>query len=121
MGADDYVVVRVDSRGAGRSEGVIDIWSWREAQIQSASIGPVSNLVKWQGRSEYSYYAENQWQTASIQPKHLAAMCAWEGTRFLQRYGVAWGIFCRGFVQDWSEAQVYTLQNGRGSRENSHA
>ena len=26
------------------------------------------------------------------------------------------GIFCRGFVQDWSKAQVYTVQNGRGTR-----
>ena len=26
------------------------------------------------------------------------------------------GIFCRGFVQDWSKAQVYTVQNGRGRR-----
>ena len=26
------------------------------------------------------------------------------------------GIFCRGFVQDWSRAQVYTVQNGRGRR-----
>ena len=44
-------------------------------------------------------------------------MCAWEGAlifyRNMARHG---GIFCRGFVQDWSEAQVYTLQNGRGSR-----
>ena len=29
---DGYVIVRVDSRGAGRSEGVIDCWSPREAQ-----------------------------------------------------------------------------------------
>ena len=29
---DGYVVVRVDSRGAGRSPGVIDIWSAREAK-----------------------------------------------------------------------------------------
>ena len=29
---DGYVVIRVDSRGAGTSEGVIDIWSLREAQ-----------------------------------------------------------------------------------------
>ena len=29
---DGYVIVRIDSRGAGRSEGVIDCWSAREAQ-----------------------------------------------------------------------------------------
>jgi predicted acyl esterase len=26
------------------------------------------------------------------------------------------GIFCNGFTHDWSRAQVYTLQNGRGTR-----
>jgi predicted acyl esterase len=26
------------------------------------------------------------------------------------------GIFCRGFVQDWSRSQVYTVQHGRGTR-----
>src|SRR6204780_1580672 len=29
---DGYAIVRVDSRGAGRSPGVIDVWSPREAQ-----------------------------------------------------------------------------------------
>ncbi len=117
---DDYVVVRVDSRGAGRSEGVIDIWSWREAQDQAICVD-WAGIQSWSngkvGLNGISYYAENQWQTASIQPKHLAAMCAWEGALDFYR-DMAWhgGIFCRGFVQDWSEAQVYTLQNGRGSR-----
>ena len=117
---DGYAVVRVDSRGAGRSQGVIDIWSLREAQDQAI-------CVDWAGEQPWSsgkvglngisYYAENQWQTAALQPKHLAAMCAWEGALDYYR-DMAWhgGIFCRGFVQDWSEAQVYPLQNGRGTR-----
>ncbi len=45
---DGYAVVRVDSRGAGRSPGVIDIWSRREAMdlaqgVEWAGIQPWSN------------------------------------------------------------------------------
>ena len=117
---DGYVCIRVDSRGAGRSQGAIDIWSLREAQdlaqcvewagVQSWSNGKV-------GLNGISYYAQNQWQAAAQQPNHLAAICLWEGAadfyRDMAHHG---GIFCRGFVQDWSKAQVYTVQNGRGIR-----
>ena len=116
---DDYVCIRVDSRGTGRSPGVIDIWSLREAQdlalcidwagVQSWSNGKV-------GLNGISYYAENQWQAASLQPKHLAAICPWEGAadfyRDMAHHG---GILCNGFVKNWSEAQVYNVQHGKGS------
>ena len=117
---DGYVCIRVDSRGAGRSPGVIDIWSLREAQdvaqcVDWAGVQPWSNGKV--GLNGISYYAENQWQTAALQPKHLSAICTWEGAadfyRDMAHHG---GIFCRGFVQDWSKAQVYTVQNGRGTR-----
>ena len=117
---DGYVVIRVDSRGAGRSQGVIDIWSLREAQdlalcVDWAGVQPWSNGKV--GLNGISYYAENQWQCAALQPKHLAAICPWEGAadfyRDMAHHG---GIFCRGFVEDWSKAQVYTVQNGRGKR-----
>jgi len=117
---DGYVCIRVDSRGAGRSPGVIDIWSLREAQdlaqcVDWAGVQPWSNGKI--GLNGISYYAENQWQTAALQPKHLSAICIWEGAadfyRDMAHHG---GIFCRGFVQDWSKAQVYTVQNGRGTR-----
>lgn len=116
---DDYVCIRVDSRGTGRSPGVIDIWSLREAQdlalcidwagVQSWSNGKV-------GLNGISYYAENQWQAAALQPKHLAAICPWEGAadfyRDMAHHG---GILCNGFVKNWSEAQVYNVQHGKGS------
>jgi predicted acyl esterase len=117
---DGYVCIRVDSRGAGRSQGVIDIWSLREAQdlaqcVEWAGVQPWSNGKV--GLNGISYYAQNQWQTAALQPRHLAAICLWEGAadfyRDMAHHG---GIFCRGFVQDWSRAQVYTVQNGRGTR-----
>ena len=115
---DGYICIRVDSRGAGRSPGKIDIWSLREAQDQKicvdwAGVQPWSNGKV--GLNGISYYAENQWQTAALKPKHLTAICIWEGAADFYR-DMAWhgGIFCRGFVQDWSVAQVYTVQNGRG-------
>jgi hypothetical protein len=116
---DGYVVIRVDSRGAGTSEGVIDIWSLREAQdlaicVDWAGVQPWSNGKV--GLNGISYFAENQWQTAALQPQHLAAICTWEGAadfyRDLAHHG---GIFCNGFTKAWSEAQVYSVQNGRGS------
>ncbi|RAI42406.1 peptidase S15 [Rhodoplanes roseus] len=117
---DGYVVIRVDSRGCGRSPGVIDIWSLQEAKDLAA-------CVEWAGQQPWSsgkvglngisYYAENQWQCAALQPKHLAAICTWEGAADFYR-DMAWhgGIFCNGFTKGWSESQVYTLQNGRGTR-----
>src|SRR5215510_5693725 len=79
---DGYACVRIDSRGAGRSPGVIDVWSPREAQdlyacIEWAAAQPWSSGKV--GLSGISYYAMNQWQVAALEPPHLAAMCAWEG------------------------------------------
>src|SRR5215470_4102966 len=117
---DGYVCIRVDSRGAGRSEGVIDIWSRREAQdlalcVDWAGVQPWSNGKV--GLNGISYYGQNQWQTAALGPKHLAAMCAWEAAadfyRDMAHHG---GILCNGFTHDWSRAQVYSVQNGRGTR-----
>ena len=115
---DGYACVRVDSRGAGRSPGVIDIWSLREAQ-------DLSLCVDWAGVQEWSngkvglngisYYAENQWQAAALQPKHLAAICLWEGAAdFYRDMGHHGGIFCNGFAGNWAKSQVYTIQHGRG-------
>src|SRR5437660_10550769 len=42
---DGYACVRVDSRGAGRSPGVIDIWSPREAR-------DLYHCIEWQRRSD---------------------------------------------------------------------
>src|SRR5262245_35524797 len=75
---DGYVCVRVDSRGAGRSPGVIDIWSLREAQdlaicVDWGGVQPWSNGKV--GLNGISYYGQNQWQAAALGPKHLAAIC----------------------------------------------
>src|SRR5713226_4464078 len=114
-----YVCVRVDSRGAGRSPGVIDIWSPREAQdlyhcVEWAAAQPWSNGKV--GLNGISYYAMNQWQAAALQPPHLAAICVWEGAadyyRDLSHHG---GILC-AFGRAWFPSQVIRVQHGLGAR-----
>ena len=74
---DGYAVVRVDSRGAGRSPGLLDLWSLREARdfyhcVEWAAAQRWSNGKI--GLNGISYYAMNQWQVAALQPPHLAAI-----------------------------------------------
>ena len=50
-------------------------------------------------------------------PPHLTAMCVWEGAAdYYRDMGHHGGIFCNGFARAWPEMQVYTIQNGRGTR-----
>jgi len=84
---DDYIVVRIDSRGAGRSPGFLDHHSARETK-------DFHDCIEWAGRQSWSngkvglngisYYATNQWRVAGLKPPHLAAMCVWEG--YADRY-----------------------------------
>src|SRR5258707_7954518 len=76
-----YAVLRVDSRGAGRSSGYLDPWSPREIRdyylaIEWAASQPCSNGKI--GLCGISYYAINQWHVASLQPPHLKAIVVWE-------------------------------------------
>jgi putative CocE/NonD family hydrolase len=114
-----YVCVRVDSRGAGRSAGVLDCWSPRETR-------DLYECIEWAGRQAWSngrvglngisYYAINQWQVAALQPPHLAAICVWEGAadhyRDISSHG---GIPC-AFAANWYPAQVTIVQHGLGAR-----
>src|SRR5262245_65823859 len=58
----------------------------------------------------------NQFQVGALQPKHLAAMCAWEGAndwyREVSHHG---GILCT-FLANWYDMQVKTVQHGLGTR-----
>ena len=116
---DGYVCVRVDSRGCGRSPGYVDMWSAREAKdyyiciewaaVQSWSTGKI-------GLNGISYYGMNQWQVASLQPPHLAAICVWEGAAdFYRELGRHGGILCT-FAANWYDMQVKTVQHGVGKR-----
>ena len=114
---DGYVCVRVDARGTGRSPGVIDHFSPRETR-------DLYTCVEWAGEEEWSngkvglsgisYYAMNQWQVASQQPPHLAAMCAWEGAGDWYRDATHHGGIVSTFFGNWFDVQVKTVQHGLG-------
>jgi predicted acyl esterase len=115
----DYVCVRVDSRGCGVSPGFIDHFSPRETKdfydcIEWSGVQPWSNGKV--GLNGISYYGINQWQVASLEPPHLAAMCIWEGAadwyRDMTHHG---GILCT-FWENWYDMQVKTVQYGVGER-----
>jgi uncharacterized protein len=116
---DGYACVRVDSRGAGRSPGFLDVWSPRQTRdlyhcIEWAGTQPWSNGKV--GINGISYYAMNQWSVAALKPQHLAALCIWEGSsdyyREVCRHG---GILC-DFLNSWHPRQVASVQHGVGSR-----
>lgn len=116
---DEYVCVRVDSRGSGRSPGVIDLLSPRETK-------DFYNCIEWAGMQDWStgkvglcgisYYAINQWLVASLKPPHLAAMFAFEGAadfyRDMSRHGGILTTFWRILI----DYQILTVQNGVGVR-----
>jgi predicted acyl esterase len=111
-----YTVVRVDSRGAGRTPGVLEVFSPRETK-------DYYNAIEWAGAQPWSngnvgllgisYYAINQWLVASLQPPHLKAIIPWEGAadfyRDVARHG---GIASNAFFASWYPRQVLSIQHG---------
>lgn len=117
-----YAVLRVDSRGAGWSQGTQDLWSAREVQ-------DYRDCIEWAGSQAWcdgnvgllgiSYYAANQWLVAATQPRHLKAIIPWEGAsdcyRELYFHG---GIRC-SFLDSWLPRQI-AMQYGQGERSRRH-
>ena len=113
-----YCLVRVDSRGAGRSPGHIDVWSPQEAQdfydcIEWIAAQPWSTGKI--GLSGISYYAKNQWQVAELRPPHLTAICPWEGSNDYYREMSRHGGIHNAFLPDWYQ-RMGTIQYGLGTR-----
>ncbi|MPZ37068.1 MAG: CocE/NonD family hydrolase [Rhizobiales bacterium] len=116
---DGYACVRVDSRGAGRSPGFIDIWSPREAL-------DIYQCIEWAGTQPWStgkvgmngisYFATNQWQAGALRPPHLAALCIWEGFADYYRELARHGGILSGFTNSWYKRQVLRVQHGVGER-----
>ena len=118
---DGYVCVRIDSRGAGRSPGVLDILSAREA-------ADLRDCVEWAGTAQWSngkvgilgisYFAMMQWKAASLRPRHLAAICVWEGAADFYRDLYRHGGIASDFALDdhWFPLQILAVQHGVGTR-----
>lgn len=116
---DGYACIRVDSRGAGRSPGYMELHSPREIEdfrdcIEWAAAQPWSNGKV--GLAGISYYATNQWRVAALKPPHLAAICVWEG--YADRYRDSTyhgGILCT-MTGNTFNMQMKTVQHGLGER-----
>jgi uncharacterized protein len=114
-----YAIVRVDSRGAGASPGLLDPWSARETQ-------DLYHCIEWAGTQSWSngrvglngisYYAMNAWQVACLQPPHLAAFCAWEGSSDHYREALRHGGIASRFLVNWFARAVQRVQHGLGER-----
>jgi len=116
---DGYACVRVDSRGAGRSPGFMELHSPRE-------IKDFYDCIEWAAAQAWctgkiglcgiSYYATNQWRVAGLKPPHLAAICVWEG--YADRYRDSTyhgGILCT-MTGNVFNMQMKTVQHGLGER-----
>jgi len=114
-----YVVIRVDSRGAGWSPGFMSPNSKRE-------IDDLYQCIEWAGVRDWSsgkvgmlgisYYARNQWRVAALKPPHLCAIIPWEGANDLYRDSGYHGGILSQFMEQWSKVQVVNVQYGRGDK-----
>ena len=115
---DGYVIVNVDARGSGKSPGFLDPFCAQETR-------DFYECIEWGGVQDWSngkvgllgvsYYAIKQWQVASLQPPHLAAIIPWEGAcDFYRDGGCHGGIFSNTFTYAWWPRQVLVNQHGSG-------
>ena len=116
---DGYTIVRVDSRGTGRSPGYVDPWSPRETK-------DLYDCIEWSaaqswcsgkvGLNGISYFAMNAWQVAALEPPHLAALCAWEGAADHYRETCYHGGIYSEFISNWYPRAIIPVQHGVGER-----
>lgn len=113
---DGYVLINVDSRGAGKSPGKLDPNS-------PAEFRDFYDAIEWAGAQDFSngrvgllgisYYAASQWFVAAMKPKYLAAILPWQGTYDFYRDRTRLdGIFSSGFLKRWWTASVLRNQYG---------
>ncbi len=95
-----YVVMHVDTRGQGESEGKTGPFSRKDEE-------DYYDLIEWAGAQQWSngnvalsgvsYLAMSQWGVASRNPPHLKAIVPWEGVYDHYRWAYFGGILETGF------------------------
>jgi len=101
-----YVVVNLDLRGAGQSDGL-----WNPLTVQEGE--DVYDVIEWIAQQPWcdghigmlgvSYLAISQYQAAALNPPHLKAICPWEGFSDVYRdFARPGGILENGFLKLWS-------------------
>lgn len=112
-----YAVVKADSRGTGRSEGIIDNCSDREAQDFYNCIEYIAALPWCNGKIAglgISYYAIMLWAVAAKRPPHLSAIIPFEGASDFYREFARHGGIGHDFASIWYPLQVGAVQHGLG-------
>jgi predicted acyl esterase len=101
-----YVVISLDLRGFGTSEGVGTLLSDEEASDYAEAIAWAA-AQPWSmgkvGLNGVSYLAISQWRVAALRPPALAAICPWEGWSDVY-HDVAYpgGVRDDGFIAFWA-------------------
>ncbi|KIW36737.1 uncharacterized protein PV06_11033 [Exophiala oligosperma] len=114
-----YAIVIIDTRGTGRTPGVVDALSAREGD-------DFATAVDWVGEQPWcngnvgllgmSYLGFTQWLCASRQPKHLKAILPWQASDdYLRSVGYHGGVPC-AFFKSWTTDLVKTVQYGLGTQ-----
>jgi predicted acyl esterase len=115
-----YALLRIDTRGTGRSPGRPDPWSAAEAR-------DYYDAIEWAARQPWctgrigtlglSYHAMTQWLVANLRPPSLTAMIPWEGAADMYRdFAFHGGLFMWGFAVNWYHAQMAHHVLGRPRR-----
>ncbi|GAA4860143.1 CocE/NonD family hydrolase [Actinomycetospora straminea] len=111
-----YALVRVDTRGTGQSPGRLDLYGPRDAEdfhdvVEWAAAQPWSTGKV--ASSGISWLAMMGWRVAALQPPHLAAVVAWEGsTDFYRECAYQGGLYSNGFVEFWWNRQIEPQRTG---------
>ncbi|MCD2193162.1 CocE/NonD family hydrolase [Actinomycetospora endophytica] len=111
-----FALVRIDTRGTGKSPGRLDLYGPRDAE-------DFHDVVEWAAEQPWStgkvassgisWLAMMGWRVAALQPPHLAAVIAWEGSSdFYRECAFQGGLYSNGFIDFWWDRQIEPQRTG---------
>ncbi|MEJ2864428.1 CocE/NonD family hydrolase [Actinomycetospora flava] len=111
-----YALLRADTRGTGASPGRLDLYGPQDAE-------DFYDVVEWAAEQPWctgkvassgiSWLAMMGWRVAALQPPHLAAVIAWEGsTDFYRECAYQGGLYTHGFIEFWWARQIEPQRTG---------
>jgi predicted acyl esterase len=120
-----YALVRVDTRGTGKSPGKSEPSSYQEG-LDSYDVTEWIARQPWcsgnVGTLGISYHAAFQWRLANLQPPSLKAIMPWEGRADQYRdQAYHGGIFAMGFIAQWANSTTAHNLLGRPRSYNPDA
>jgi predicted acyl esterase len=120
-----YALVRVDTRGTGKSPGKSEPSSYQEG-LDSYDVTEWIARQAWcsgnVGTLGISYHAAFQWRLANLQPPSLKAIMPWEGRADQYRdQAYHGGIFAMGFISQWANSTTAHNLLGRPRSYNPDA